>query len=70
MTHRLTAAVAALGVVAPIVFGPAVAAQAAPPSAPLTKAPGPLCTVQEWADPANFKRCTEAAYAATQATIQ
>lgn len=70
MNHRLTAAVAALGVVALIVFGPAVAAQAAPPSGPLTKAPGPLCTAQEWADPTNFKRCTEAAFAATQATVQ
>ncbi len=69
MNPRLAAAVAALSVVALIVFGPAVA-QAAPPAGPLTKAPGPLCTVQEWADPSNFKRCTEAAYAATQATIQ
>jgi hypothetical protein len=70
MNRRLMAAVAALGVVALVVFGPAVAAQAGPPSAPLTEAPGPPCTVKEWADPTNFKRCTEAAFAATQAVVQ
>jgi len=70
MKRRLMAAVAALGVVALVVFGPAAAAQAGPPAAPLTEAPGSPCTVKEWADPTNFKRCTEAAFTATQATIQ
>lgn len=69
MNHRLTAAVAALGVVALIVFGPAVAAQAAPPSQPLTEAPGSLCSPVEWANPFNFGRCTEAAAAAVDATV-